>query len=384
MTVRPQGHPYNRKMAFSSQDGEIIRQAVAAGAHFLVVDEGPGLSGSSFLSVAEGLLAEGVAAEAITLICSHPPDFDSFRADYGPQRARRFRWMAVHSIPRVPGDAKVYIGGGEWRRVHFADEASWPPSWSNLERSKYASPISASQCRLFKFLGLGHYGDEVLERERQAADHGFAPMPEKDVHGFVSYKWLNRRPMCHCDLTETVLLRLAQYCAFRAQAITAKLGDLEPLQQMAGYNLEQMELQIPVALRLERPVIADGRMQPHEWLLSPDGQILKVDCGSHGDDHFFPGPTDIAWDLAGSIVEWRMNEPQAQTFLETYRQLSGDDPKYRISDFITAYTLFRCAYTQMGANALHGTSEQVRLERAANRYLQLLRARTATLTVSAR
>lgn len=383
MTVRPHGHPYNRKTAFAPQQQQIIREGLAAGADFLVVDEGPGLSGSSFLSVAEALLGEGVLAESITLICSHQPDFDSFRADDGPQRARRFRWVAVHSIPRRPEHAQVYMGGGEWRRSHFANETNWPASWINLERAKYVSPVPTRR-RLFKFIGLGHYGNEVFERELQLAEHGFAPMPQKDAHGFASYLWLSSRPMRSDDLTEPVLFRLAEYCAFRANAFAAELPDLNQLQMMAEYNLQQMELHTPVALHLERPVIADGRMQPHEWLLAPDRHILKVDGGSHGDDHFFPGPTDIAWDLAGAIIEWRMNKEQEQSFLETYRKLSGDNAESRIADFTLAYTVFRCAYSQMAANALHSTDEQSRLERAAGHYLEALQERTAGLSVAAR
>jgi hypothetical protein len=93
--------------------------------------------------------------------------------------------------------------------------------------------------------------------------------------------------------------------------------------------------------------------------------MLKTDCGGHGDDHFFPGATDIAWDLAGAIVEWRMNSVQARFFLEAYRRASGDDVGQRIDDYAAAYTLFRRAYFLMAANALHGTAEQSRLEQAA-------------------
>jgi hypothetical protein len=115
-------------------------------------------------------------------------------------------------------------------------------------------------------------------------------------------------------------------------------------------------------------VIADGRMQPHEWLLSGEVKILKTDCGSHGDDHFFPGPTDIAWDLAGAIVEWRMSAPQAEAFLEIYRRASGDDAQNRIADYVNAYAVFRLAYCTMAANAMEGTQEQRKLEQSAELY----------------
>jgi thiamine kinase-like enzyme len=113
-------------------------------------------------------------------------------------------------------------------------------------------------------------------------------------------------------------------------------------------------------------------MQPHEWLLTKDGQLLKTDSGSHGDDHFFPGPTDIAWDLAGAIIEWRMSSQQVKEFLEHYRQASGDDASARIDDFIKAYAVFRAAYCMMAANAMSGSDEHARLERAAADYKSVL------------
>ena len=119
---------------------------------------------------------------------------------------------------------------------------------------------------------------------------------------------------------------MAEYCAFRLRTFRVELGELNALQQMAEHNLRELGLDLPIELRLEHAVIADGRMQPHEWLVTNEGRLLKTDSGSHGDDHFFPGPTDIAWDLAGAIVEWQMNEQQATDFIDLYRCASGDDP----------------------------------------------------------
>jgi hypothetical protein len=155
---------------------------------------------------------------------------------------------------------------------------------------------------------------------------------------------------------------------------------------MSDHNLNELGLKLPVELRLERPVIADGRMQPHEWVWSAAGELLKTDSGSHGDDHFFPGPTDIAWDLAGAIVEWQMNEQQTAEFLNRYRRASGDDASARIDSFIKAYTVFRLAYCLMAANAMNGSDEQPRLQQAADAYRKLLtelKYQSSTLTPAA-
>lgn len=367
ITVRPKGHPYNRQTQLSPGQMELVKKEMAAGSSFLVVDEGPGLSGSSFLSVAEALVQAGVSREAITLICSHEPEFDSLCAENAAQRARQFRWVSVPQAARRPADAQVWIGGGEWRRFLMPREATWPASWVNFERLKYVSGETAEP-RFYKFLGLGQYGREVFDREAGLAAAGFAVPPRMESDGFGSYGFVEGRPMSAADISESVLARLAAYCACRLHTLPAESVDLMALQQMAEHNLEQLRLDVPVSLQMERPVLADGRMQPHEWLLARDGQMLKADSGSHGDDHFFPGPVDIAWDLAGAVVEWQMNPSAVKSFLEMYRRASGDDAEKRIQSYITAYTVFRCAYCLMAANAMQGSEEGWRLESAAALY----------------
>ena len=372
ITVRPKGHPYNRELRLSGDQREFVARALAQDADFLVVDEGPGLSGSSFLSVAEALLEEQVPAQKITLICGHLPDFASFRAHEGQSRAERFRWVAVDGTPRRPEQAEDFIGGGSWRERLFADQSAWPEVWTSFERLKYLSSPREREPRLFKFLGLGHYGEEVLRREQCLAQAGFGPEPRRESHGFASYPWVNARPMSTADLSEAVLRRLAEYCAFRAKAFPTDKVNVDGLQLMAEHNLVQLGMELPVALQLERPVIADGRMQPHEWLITPDGKMLKTDSGSHGDDHFFPGPSDIAWDLAGAIVEWQMTGQQTNALLAHYGNLSGDNAAGRIADFVVAYTVFRAAFCLMAANALGGSDEAIRMKHASEKYRKSL------------
>jgi hypothetical protein len=372
-TVRPGGHPYNRHTEFSAKELQIIQSGISSAAGFLVVDEGPGLSGSSFLSVAEALEKAGVAHGRIVLLCAHEPNAEALCSTNAAHRWRRFRCVPAAGDACPPARVAAFVGGGQWRSRVFKDEPAWPAVWSNMERAKYLAP-EGQELRLFKFAGFGHYGDRVLERERQMAAAGFAPMPRRESSGFVSYPWLDGRPMTASDLSYGVIARLAEYCAFRAKALPASSTDLHSLQEMAVHNLCELGFDLPVSLKLECPVIADGHMQPHEWIVTSDGKLLKTDCGSHGDDHFYPGPTDIAWDLAGAIVEWRMNAVQSAELLDAYRHTSGDDPHARITDFIRAYAVFRCAYCKMAANAMQGAQEQARLEQAAADYAALLRA----------
>lgn len=377
MTVRPGGHPYNRVTQFTEQQLEAIQNALSEAAEFLVVDEGPGLSGSSFISVAEALVAAGVSAEKIRLLCGHEPDFESFCAADGPCRARAFRWIPVSGETRKPEAAAIFIGAGRWREHLLPDGAGWPGSWINFERAKYHSLHDDQEQNFFKFQGFGHYGDDVRQREKLAAEAGFGPEVVPLTDGFVSYPRLDGRPMSHRDSDANALTRLADYCAFREKTFGTELRPhVAALQHMTEHNLSVLRLDVPVNLRLERGVIADGRMQPHEWIVLRDGRMLKTDSGSHGDDHFFPGPTDIAWDLAGAIVEWRMNDGQREALLSRYEAQTGDRASRRIQDYIVAYCAFRYAYSLMAGNALQGNDESPRLQREAEVYRDMLVQRT--------
>jgi hypothetical protein len=372
ITVRPQGHPYNRSAKFTSEQMIAVEKAVSCGASFVVIDEGPGLSGSSFLAVAEALERAGAPAEKIMLVSGHAPNVDALWANDAARRWQRFRCVPVANEVRRPDHAIEFIGGGQWRSRLIGNDSEWPASWPSFERLKYLSPAARDERRMFKFAGLGHYGEVVFERERKIAAAGFGPMPRAESDGFVSYPWIEGRPLSANDLSSEILIRLAEYCAFRLRVFAAELSDLDALQQMASHNLRELGLDCTVELCLKHPVIADGKMQPHEWLLSGEGKLLKTDSGSHGDDHFFPGATDIAWDLAGAIVEWQINDEQIAEFIETYHRASGDDASARIDGFIGAYAVFRLAYCLMAANAMTGSDEQPRLHRAANGYRAVL------------
>ncbi|HEY4675602.1 MAG TPA: hypothetical protein VIJ01_00490 [Candidatus Angelobacter sp.] len=381
ITVRPQGHPYNRTVEFTTEQMAAVRRALSLSASFVVVDEGPGLSGSSFLATAEALERAGAPVEKIILISSHAPNIEALCAENASERWQRFRCIPVAAEARRPAEAVEFIGGGQWRSRVFKNRSEWPAAWTSLERLKYLSSADQGERSFFKFAGLGHYGAAVLERERRVAAAGFGLMPHEESDGFISYPWIEGRPLL--ELSSQILTRLAEYCAFRVRAFAVELSNLDALQNMAEHNLRELGFDLPVDLHLERPVIADGRMQPHEWILSNESKLLKTDSGSHGDDHFFPGPTDIAWDLAGAIVEWKMNEPQRTEFLNLYCRASGDDANTRIDDFIKAYVVFRLAYCRMAANALNGSDEQLRLQWAVDTYQAVLTSMQARILSAA-
>jgi hypothetical protein len=374
ITVRPGGHPFDRRMEFTPAELRWVAAQRACRAEFLVVDEGPGLSGSSFLSVGDALLQAGVARNSITFLCGAQPEPSRLRARNGGRRWSEYRSCAVLPQPASPADADLNLSGGLWRRHLFDIPCNWPGSWVTMERAKF---LSRDGRWLFKFEGLGHFGVKVAGRAQALAEAGFAPGCENAGGGYLAYAKENGPPATRSELCPRLLERLAQYCAFRASSFPEPSAHSEDLAAMSAWNLHE-EFGVdydPQAASLEMkiPIVADGRMQPHEWLLSERG-ILKTDGATHGDDHFFPGCADIAWDLAGAIVEWDMGRDAADYLLRRYTALSGDSVRNRLPAWLQAYTAFRLGYSKMAAESLSGSAEEERLLRDYRRY----RARAST------
>jgi hypothetical protein len=113
-------------------------------------------------------------------------------------------------------------------------------------------------------------------------------------------------------------------------------------------------------------------MQPHKWIRTRAGTIVKVDGAADGDGHFLPGATDVLWDLAGAIVEWNMS-PDAQGYLRAqferrHRRVSEE----RLAYFVLAYSIFRLSYCKMAQSSTGMVSEKSRLRNAALYYRRMV------------
>jgi hypothetical protein len=376
-TVRPTGHPYDRQCMFDPALRANIADALAIDAMFLVCDEGPGRSGSSLLSVAEALEREGVPRSRILILCAHDPNIAALCAPDAEHRWSRYRVAAAGMTKRSPANAAEYFGSGEWRTHFFSSQESWPAVWPQMERLRYRSADDAS---LLAFEGHGPYGAAVRERQQALSNAGFGlPYLGQDA-GFGRYQFVKGRLARANDISTRLLKHMAEYCAWRARAFTVSGTDTSQLEAMARVNYER---QFGVArddlmLAVERPVICDSRMMPQEWLRADDGRWLKLNPAIHGDDHFFPGPCDIAWDLAGTIVEWNLPPAAREYFLAEYRKASGDDPMTRIAAYESAYAVFRMAWSAMAGASVGDAEEESRLLRDYDDYRNFLRPSMAS------
>jgi hypothetical protein len=372
ITVRPTGHPYSRQTEFTTQQIRWIDEQLATVAQFLIVDEGPGRSGSTFLSVAEALIRAGVPNQRITILGSRQPDPESLCANNAAARWNVFRFIPTAPSANARFEGYTYVGGGDWRKFVFSDVAYWPGSWTQMERLKFLSPDE--KC-FIKFEGMGAHGCEVRDHAFVLADAGFSPQATGAGGGFLEYERLKGRVQHVQDISSSLLERIAQYCAFRVSNFPAPNSASAELAQMLEFNLRQefgVEFPVPEgAFATSTPVFADGRMQPYEWIAKNNGTLLKTDAISHGDDHFFPGPCDIAWDLAGTAVEWRLDRHARDYLLMQFRLLAVMDVGSQLPLYMLAYSVFRMGFCKMAMSTVRGSAEELRLQSAYSRYRAL-------------
>ena len=167
----------------------------------------------------------------------------------------------------------------------------------------------------------------------------------------------------------SIIASIAAASSFTRDPVWAQ-GD--PLPEMLRFNLWQemrVELDVPSAcLQPETAVIPDCRMQPHEWIKSSNGVLVKVDGNADGEGHFLPGPTDILWDLAGAIIEWNLNSAAAEYLLEQFQKHSSRVDEARLSWFLLAYSVLRLSYCKMARSATQDVAEKPRLDHAILHY----------------
>ena len=379
ITVRPVGHAYDRKTELEGAQRAWLREQQRQQAMFLIVDEGPGLSGSSFLSTAESLMREEIGAERITLLGTRDVDPGQLCASDAGARWGRFEWRRVASRISERFKNATSLCGGAWRQFFLPVriDGCEIPCLSRTERGRDAAPVwpemdgvkywSRDRTRVFKFEGLGEIGTEIRERSRVISEAGFGPGVEDARDGMSSYEFVPGKALAVPDLSTAVLDRMAEYCAFRAAALRSDHTLDGQLEEMVRFNYSQETgRECPVSPEIFRSVcavIADARMSPHEWIARADGRLVKVDGARDGDDHFFPGPVDITWDLAGAIVEWELDRGAQEYLLRRFQEKSGIKPE-NVSAYLLAYSIFRASYCKMAWMGTGVESEKPGLHRA--------------------
>lgn len=373
-TVRPHGHPFDRTLRLGS--AMRARWGNAGQCHFAVVDEGPGLSGSSFASVAKELEASGVQQEQIVFFPSWDPDPGELLNESAQRIWRTHRKFTADAAAMPAGQN---LSGGAWRSLLYSAPADYPAVHPQHERIKCLAEDNAGRV-LRKFAGLGLYGSAKLQRAQQIAARGFTPAPEGLSNGFLSQRFVDGCPLTRGFSDEALASTMANYLNFLSDTFQVeRRPPFEELLEMIEVNVREglgdrwlaLLDPLPAKRRMiedSTAVAIDGRMLPHEWLANVDG-YLKTDALDHHDDHFFPGCQDIAWDVAGAIIEFEWDAAQQQCFLTRMDATLRRLPFYRI-----AYAAFRLGYAVQSAKTLESSPEALRFHRLAAYYRHTLQA----------
>jgi hypothetical protein len=400
-TVRPRGHPYARTYRI---DPRLAAQMMSRPrATFLVIDEGPGISGSSIAGAVRMLHDLGIPDDRICLFPGWRTDGSHLQSPDAREcwtRHRQFTgsfeevWLESGRLTAGFAGELRDFSAGAWRGVIYPNAAAYPAVQPQHERRKYllTSGSAAENPKLLRFAGLGRgIGARVRRAERLAAA-GFTPAPERTVHGFVLQSFIAGRPVspgeADAQLIEVMASYLAHLC--RAHPSDPSVSD-SSLREMIAVNvseglrdskLEQRALDLPAGSWAERPVELDGRMLAHEWIRTPAG-YLKVDAMDHHDDHFFPGCQDIAWDLAAAAVELALDRTAEQHLVDRYRTLSGDQTvAERLPRYSVAYLAFRLGYTRLAAGVMGESDDGKRFKKDSHRYAGLLSRRLNALSMA--
>lgn len=379
-TVRPHGDPFARTLAIAAP----LEAALLDGSpHYVIVDEGPGLSGSSFGAVADWLEERGVPAERIAFLPGHDHALGSQANERHSARWVTAQRPVVGSDALLAGRLEAWISelvgvltkplqdisGGAWRHLRSLDESAWPATNPTWERRKFLAR-TRNGAWLIKFAGLGAIGERKLELARQLHSGGFGAEPVGLAHGWLIERWHQDAQPAWPSLDE-----LTAYQKFRRGLSAPAAGaPLDALVTMARRNapkwLADWSPDTRLLLRRLRPVAVDGRMERHEWLRLPDGRLLKTDALDHHAAHDLIGCQDIGWDVAGAIVEFELDGPAAE---ELRRRLDIDPD---LLDFmLRCYLAFRIGARRLSADMLsHWPTEAERNRADAERYERRLSA----------
>ena len=355
VTVRPFGDPFERQV-------ELPPELIGDNFHYVIVDEGPGLSGSSFGAVADWLEERGVPLERIAFLPSHDGEPGVQASEGHRERWRRSQRVAAEFDPGFLaqrfGALKEYSTGHPW------------------ERRKYLAR-QGSAAVLLKFAGLGAMGERKLEIARALHSAGFTPEPLGLVHGFLVERWReDARPL---GAGERPVEEIGRYIGARSRLLAASKASGATVGQLLAMSRRNVGLalgrEVPEwwdAAGLEKRVRrmrTDNKLDGEEWLRTGDGRLLKCDALDHHEGHDLIGCQDAAWDVAGAISEFDLTDSEIEGLIAATRQPIDRE---LLRFYRLAYLSFRLGAAVVAAETASGEAA-IRLVGDAERYRRQLR-----------
>jgi hypothetical protein len=400
VTVRPRGHPYSR---FVALDTEAIRDSEFA----IVVDEGPGRSGSSMAAVARSLIEQGFAPDRVTFFPAHghEPGSDASaevrkcwnKTERCVTTLQDLRWnnrsliqlLAERTSAQFKGEviATHDLGAGNWRAHVFPVEEDWPAANIPFERSKFLHELADGRRLLWKFEGFSTVArsaepfPDSLNASRQSENTGIVRFSTVDhFHGFAAFPWIEGRSLYPSDLDSSMVSRLAEYILRsvgpelpheEARAAVDRLAEMLffNTRELLGENAVAQTSPLARAARSVAkpgPSYGDGRLQPYEFIRDSQGVVFKTDWYGHDSDHTMVGEQSWLWDVAGLLVEWQPETAFRERLIAQLHVCEPfDDDVLRF--YCAAYAAFRAGVTSF-SEASASAADQLRIQRAKEFY----------------
>lgn len=405
LTVRPGGHPFQRRLTLDASK-------FASDVPVLIVDEGPGISGSSMASVAEAFISIGcrhvaflpghgnepgnAASENVREIWRSTPRFVTPLEDIdwngsSLEQSLQVRAEEIKGIKRS-FERVENISAGLWQNLLPKDKIEWPASPPQFERLKYLCAARQGGSVIWKFAGL-HGGldgtdacETALARLLQLASAGYCPAPLDSFRGFVALPWVEGARLTWANAKDTSVLNwIGNYIVDAARPGLSASQNKIAIQRAAHMlhsNVKESlgESFLAKALALTDAAFeadvplsyGDGHLAPHEWTRTADGKLFKLDAEGHAADHTLIGQQSLLWDIAGACVEWRLDTRSAAPLFEAIeaRGIRADLEALRF--YRAAYSAFRVGLFSLGLTQVSDEQQRIQLGRGRAFYLKHL------------
>jgi hypothetical protein len=393
LTVRPAGEPFRRKVELPTLPKHKIG---------IVVDEGPGISGSSMAAVAVALKRAGVSD--VSFLPGHSgepgaaasPEIRQLWATIPRYTAplAQLRWnglsltetlaLKAAEICDVPAGFEVVedLSAGHWRKLAFPMEQDWPAVAGRFERMKFCCANRRGPSVLWKFAGLGPTAEATLGTLSARAEQGYAPEPLATFRGFVAMPWIDGQRLTRADSRASdVLEHIGRYIVAAANkplssgesaAAIARLKeiiDCNTAEALGHHWADRARDWAEYASIGEGSSgYGDGHLAPYNWIRTSDGQILKTDCEGHDSDHTIVGRQLLLWDVAAALVEWDLGVENAAPLLAPIREAAVRLDWDALTFYQIAYAAFRIGLSSLTVEVTADTNERSRLNKAVGFY----------------
>lgn len=333
ITVRPYGDPFKRRV-------ELPASAIEKDAHYIIVDEGPGLSGSSFGAVADSLQECGVSLDRIACIPSHA-------GGPGPQvsSAHLAQWQRMQ---RVPAQFDPWFLKDRFGKLE--EFATGHPG----EQLKFLAATGPSDRVLVKFAGLTAIGERKFAHARALYEAGLTAEPLGLLHGFLVERWVDGSPLGGSDKP---MREIGRYVGARARLLPAPEGSGASVDELIAMCRRNVELAFgnELAQRIDHiraptpsaRVRTDNKLDRKEWLRLPDGRLLKSDALDHHVSHDLIGCQPVEWDVAGAAIEFDLEDNETDELISA-TALPIDRALVRF--FRVAYAAFRTGQAALASD----------------------------------